>query len=383
MLAELRKDDGSVSLRLGVEVLAIDGLPKPTLDRLARLTPPLLIEADVETLDDVKRVVAIGSPRPHPRVAALRAVSDARYAAALESLALLGRGVEEDVELMTARLRAYVGVARVAEAEADFIAICNHPGSDAEAMTKAFEALPAASTATCGRVLAARIVARAADDPKLSCRRLLRQVPLEHWPADALAGGIDEALAVGGADQFDLDDARKMLAVARDRTPTDARLEGASARLEQLAAKLAERGRRQAAKLLAERPDFAAVEALFGVELPIHLSAAWKAHYEGKTVGFGFVEARKGRLTELTELARRLEKDLPPELREAHGSLPHQLFPFAVGEHDEEYFALDLARPSDGDFAVLVVFLGRGGEGWVAYPSSAAWIAGDGITRYD
>jgi hypothetical protein len=374
VLAELRHD-GGLRLVLGNEVLAMDSLPQRTLDRLARLKPPLLVEADVEGT----RVVAIGSMRPHPRVAALRAVADARFDAALESLAILGDDI--DLELLHARLCAFVGVGRVADAESDFAKICAHPHAVAEAMARAFAALPAVSTDRCGPRLAARIVEVASGDPQASYGRLLRGVPLEHWPTDALFRGIDEELS-SGPDRFDLHDAAKLLAAARDRAPSDARLEVTRARIEAATKELADRDHATAAKLLAERPDFAEVEALFGVALPPHLRKAWEAHYEGRTVGFGFFEVLDGKLAKLTTLARALERDLPDELRTPSGPQPHRLLPFAVGEHENEYFALDLAAPTTtGDFAVLVHFLG-GGEGWVAYPSSAAWIAADGITRH-
>jgi hypothetical protein len=376
VLAELRHD-GGLRLVLRDEVLAIDALPQRTLDRLARLKPPLLVEADVEGT----RVVGIGSMRPHPRVAALRAVADTRHDDALESLAILGDGIEDDLELLHARLRAFVGVGRVADAESDFAKICAHPHADAEAMARAFEALPAVSTDRCGARLATRIVEVASSDPEPSYGRLLRGVPLAHWPTDALFRGIDEELS-SQPDQFDLDDAAKLLAAASDRAPSDARLEPARARIEAATRKLADREHAAAAKLLAARPDFAEVEALFGVALPPHLRSAWEAHYEGRTVGFGFFEVLGGKLAKLTALARALERDLAEELRGPTGPQPHRLLPFAVGEHENEYFALDLAAPTTtGDFAVLVLFLG-GAEGWVAYPSSAAWIAADGITRH-
>jgi hypothetical protein len=154
----------------------------------------------------------------------------------------------------------------------------------------------------------------------------------------------------------------------------------AVARAQQLATLRAagvERATRRAAALRAARPNFSDVETLFSAKLPAHLRTAWERHYDGATVGFGFIEARRGALDELEELAEVLGRCFEPV--DALG-LPYRLFPFGMGEQDDEFIALDLARPTRAgdDYAVVVAGLERG-LGWVTHPSSFAWLEDDGV----
>lgn len=131
---------------------------------------------------------------------------------------------------------------------------------------------------------------------------------------------------------------------------------------------------RAAAKLLASRPDFDHVEKLFACKLPPHLREAWHAHYEGSTVGFGFIAADKDKLNKLVSLARKLEETLEDAAR------GHQLLPFAIGEHDGDYYALDLSQPTGDDFSVRVFFNKGDGGSELVFPNSAAWLEADGIS---
>lgn len=54
---------------------------------------------------------------------------------------------------------------------------------------------------------------------------------------------------------------------------------------------------------------------------------------------------------------------------------------FAIGEHDGDYFALDLARPSSSDFVVRGVFNNGTSGNVLAYETSEAWLAA-GKPRY-
>jgi hypothetical protein len=207
VLATLQREDGRPTLRLGHEVLSVAGLPAERLAWLARLSAPLLVEADVVTVGDERRVTALGAVRPHPRVAALRAVGDLRYAVALEELAVLGDGVEADLELLAARIRAYAGLGRMPEAEADVDRLCTHPATTAAAVSSACEALPRDLPVSCRGRAGARNASLAADDATASLRLLLLRVPMGDWLLGALLRAIDEALTAQPVDRCSLDDA--------------------------------------------------------------------------------------------------------------------------------------------------------------------------------
>ncbi len=82
---------------------------------------------------------------------------------------------------------------------------------------------------------------------------------------------------------------------------------------------------------------------------------------------------KQERLEDLEKLAAKLLRDLDPSMpRRAD-----QLLPFA-NDGEERSFVLDLSRPVAGDFAVLVICEGSGGESWENSPSTAAWLADDG-----
>src|SRR5690606_2745129 len=132
-----------------------------------------------------------------------------------------------------------------------------------------------------------------------------------------------ERLAQKRVERSHLDEARAYLEAARSHAPGDPRLADVAANIDAAAAKVAAREKKAAAKLRASRPDFGEVEALFGVTLPRHLREAWEAHYEGRTVGFGFIAVTKDQLAKLTKLAGDLQRALPPELERSAGALPH------------------------------------------------------------
>jgi hypothetical protein len=383
VLASIEKHEGHVELWLGKSRLSIDKLPPDRVEWLSRLSVPLMVEADVETLGDQKRVVALGSVRPHPRLAALRAVADVRHADALQALALLGDAVDDDIELLSAQMRAYFGLSRNTEGEEAFRKVCSHPKAKPSDITEAFEKVPAASVASCTPIFVKRIELLADADAALSCRKIVASAP-EQWSPELLLRAFAEVLPGGAGERWDLEDARKILAAVHAITPSNVRVAEAQRRIEETEAKLKAKEKKQAEALLAARPNFDDVEALFSVKLPSHLRKAWEQHYEGNTVGFGFIEAKKGKLFKLVDLSKRLAKDLTDDVRPLPDGIvhAHRLLPFGIGEHDDEFSALDLARPTeDGDYAVVVVFKGRG-EGWVTYPSSAAWLESDGLTRY-
>lgn len=379
VLASIEKREGHVELFVGKRRLSIDRLSADQVEWLSRLSVPLMVEADLETVGDEKRVVALGSVRPHPRVAALRAVADVRHADALQALALLGDAVDEDLELLSARMRACFGLNRNTDGEETFGKICRHPSAKPSDIIKAFEVLPAASAGSCAPIFVKRLEALADAEPALSFRNIVSRSP-EQWSPGILFRAFAEILPGRAIERWDLDEARKILAAVHV-LKSDPRVAEASRQIEEAEEKLAAKEKKQAKALLAARPNFDEVEVLFSTKLPVHLRRAWEQHYEGNTVGFGFIEAKKGKVHKLVDLSKRLERDLVDDVRPVRDGGAQRLLPFGIGEHDDEYAALDLTRPTDdGDYAVVVVFKGRG-EGWVTHPSSAAWIEGNGVTR--
>ncbi len=378
-VASIEKRDGHVALFIGRQQLRLDHLPAERIEWLSRLSTPLLVEVDLQGPD----VVALGKVLPHPRVAALRAASDSRFAAVLEALGELdNETIEHDLALLGARMRAHFGLAHAASGEADFALYCRHSAATAHDLAEAFRRVPQTSHPACVPDLVRRIESM---DVEL-LRPIVVTVGHAPWSAETLLRTAEE-LANERSSGL-LDEAEELVEAARGRGDDHARMNAILARVEKSREWLAKRAKQQAAKLLASRPRFEDVDALFGIELPAALRAAWERHYEGDTVGFGFIEAQTGKLEKLTKLSIRLQKDLEKAERldgNAAGikleELPFRLLPFGTGEHGDEYFALDLARPTrDGDFAVVVVFERRG-EAWQTHPSSAEWLAGDGVTR--
>lgn len=378
-IASIEKREGQAALFLGREQLSLERLPADALERLSRLSTPLLIEVSLEG----SQVVALGKVLPHPRVAALRAAADSRFGAALEALGELGDVVDDDLELLGARMRARFGVGQLAGGEADFVAYCQHSAATPHDLHEAFRRVPQASHAACVPALVRSIEAM---DVEL-LRPFVITVGNGPWSAETLLRTAEELASERGSGL--LDEAEVLVEAARSRGGDHARANAILVRVANSREWLANRKKQQAAKLLASRPRFDDVEPLFGIKLPAALRAAWERHYEGDTVGFGFIEVKKGKLDKLTTLSTKLLKDLTkaealdgqPALVLPEG-LPFRLLPFGVGEHEDEHFALDLCRPSgDGDFAVVVVFARRG-EAWVNQPTSAAWLAEGGVTHY-
>jgi hypothetical protein len=381
VLASVERVDGAVALLHGALRLGLERLPPERTTWLSGLSTPILVEAEVQESGGAWLALSLGGVKPHPRVAALRAVQDQRWRTALELLAPLGERVAADPALLAARLRAHSGLDLVPEANADFAALCAHPAATAVEVAQAFRTLTALARPGAIAGLVAWVEAAAARDPALACRPLFDAAPEARWSAPLVARVVVELLA-SKPDGRALAEAAALLSAAEATGPHSAL---ASAR-EQLAAAQAAQAKneaRQAKALLASRPDFDEVEALFACKLPPALRTAWGRHYEGQTVGFGFIAVKKGAVGKLATLSEKLERALGDDVRAAPTGMPHRLLPFAVGEHDDEYSALDLSRPDGaGDYAVVVAFHGRG-EGWVTYPSSAAWLAADGITRHE
>ena len=92
------------------------------------------------------------------------------------------------------------------------------------------------------------------------------------------------------------------------------------------------------------RPDFDALEAAFDVRLPRHFRAAWLRWYEEDTV-VRFIVAER------SEIAQAIDFISEEHAEELHG---RRILPFAEGPNDADYFVLDLSRPSNGDFPVLL-----------------------------
>jgi hypothetical protein len=262
---------------------------------------------------------------------------------------------------------------------------CRHPAATPHDLEAAFRAVPQASRAACAPPLVARI--ESGEAPML--RPFIVSVGADAWSPETLLRGAEQALTGRSPEEWELAEVEDLLEQARGRSEDQARLNAIVALVASCRKKLADRAKKQAAQLLAARPDFDEIEKLFAVRLPTALRAAWGRHYEGNTLGHGFVEAKKGKLDKLTTLATKLLKDLARAeqldgkvARDVPEAMPFRLLPFAVGEHEDEYFALDLSQPTgDGDFAVVVVYEKRR-EGWHNNPTSVAWLAEPGVTHH-
>jgi hypothetical protein len=367
VLAEVRRPAADTELWFAGQRLKLDRLSTAQHASLSSVPTTLVIEADV----DGQAVIGLGDTRAHPRTAALRAVADLRFHHAREQFELLGDAVESDIELLSARMTMKQRTGR-GDLEADFRKLLGLPGLTLEQAQLAYEQVGGQRDACAPAFVA--FAERLATFPPLSLDRLLGSLAPAHWGTRLPQLAFAERLADG--DETDLEQAAQYLAALRG-TP---QFEAATAQLALARQKLVEREEKRARALLASRPDFAEVEKLFGRPLPAVLREAWFAHYEGDSVGFGFIEVKKGKLDKLTTLAKKLERSLEDDERKELS--PHQLLPFARGEHDGDYFALDLARPTGDDFAVRGVFNNGTGGNVLAYETSRAWLEADGAPVY-
>jgi hypothetical protein len=375
VVAELRRRDGEVELAIGRSVIDIGSLGAESREWLAKRSPPLLIEVLVERRAGALVAIGLGAPHPHPRVAALRAVADQRYGDALEALAVIESIVDDDPELLAARVIARART-RTTEAVADLLRLCELADATPEQLRSAHAAIPQASSEEASVGLVSRITAdlARASQPRNALLRALGGVPRERWSVPALLAGIEEALGARAVEE-----AAQLLAVARSRSSEPA-VAAAAERIEAARKKALAAEQRRIAKLRAGRPDIGEIESLFGTTLPSALRDAWSAAYDGRAneaLGATFLDTPRARLPLLRTLATKLERAVAADLaRNDRGSPMPRLLPFARGEHDDEYFALDLE--SGG---VWVAFLGRG-EGWRVYDGVDEWLAAGGATRY-
>lgn len=384
LLAEIRAVAGAVELWVGQRRLLLEKLPKEARDALRRLPTTVMVEVDVEERDGKLLALHVGSVRPHPRVAALRAVQDERFGDALEHLDSLGEAVEVDRELLQARLRCHGRLGRQKAAEADFRRLLGLPDGTLEQALDAFNALWAGEIQErCASDLATFAEGAIARDGADLLPQLLACLPRPAWGARLPLAALRTTLAARDLGESELSAANDWLEAARTAGAKTSEVDAAQQAIEEARTRLAAKEARAKKARLASRPDFNEVERLFAVRLPPALRRAWETHYEGPTVGFGFIEVKKGKVEKLSALAKKLERALEDEARRPAPGRPRQLLPFAVGEHEDDYFALDLACPAGADdFAVRGVFgEGLGGE-VLAYPSSEAWLAADGEPRY-
>lgn len=369
VLAEIRREGTETQLWFAGKRLELKKLSREQLASIATLPTTIVIEADVKDLT----VVGLGDTKPHPRTAFLRAVADQRFIHAHEYLEQLGEAVDSDIELLMARMTLHRrrGGAKL---EADFHKLLALRELTLAQAQTAYEEL-SGQRASCAPAFVA-FAERLSQHPPLSLDRLLGAVPQAHWGARLPVLAIAERTTDAPVSESDLEQASRYL-VALEGKPEHAQ---AAAQITEAREKLVEREQKKAKALLASRPNFDEIEQLFGRPLPAALRSAWFAHYEGDTVGFGFIEVKKGKVEKLSTLAKKLERSLEDEERKE--LTPHQLLPFAIGEHDGDYFALDLARPSGSDFAVRGVFNSGTGGNVLAYETSDAWLAADGTPRY-
>lgn len=369
VLADIRREGTETQLWFAGKRLELKKLSPEQLASIATLPTTIVIEADVKDLT----VVGLGDTKPHPRTAALRAVADNRFNHAREYFEQLGEAVDADIELLMARMTLNRRAAG-ANLDADFHKLLALPGLTLDQAQKAYEGI-GGQQASCAPAYVA-FAERLPQHPPLSLDRLLGAVPQAHWGTRLPVLAITERTTDAPVSESDLEQASRYL-VALEGRPEHA---AASAQITEARAKLVEKEKKKAKSLLASRPNFEEIEQLFGRALPAALKKAWFAHYEGDTVGFGFIEVKKGKVDKLSTLARKLERSLEDDERQE--LTPHQLLPFAIGEHDGDYFALDLGRPSGSDFAVRGVFNNGTGGNVLAYETSDAWLAADGRPRY-
>lgn len=365
VLAALTGVGPETGLAIGGRRLSLDRLAPSARESLARLPRSVLIEVAL----DGDAVTALGDVKPHPRVTALRAVQDRRPHLALEAIRELGALVEDDLELRVAEIAALLGAASREQSEAAFLALTTHHALDRTTLERAFLALSndARSVTACSTSFLTRFERLLGAGP-VRCPAL-RLVPFDQWPVTVLSRALDEAMAEkplwsGGVQELG--------PWARRLSTLDPEAgQRAEQILTELIVKLEKAEARQRAKTLASRPDFSALGAL-----PPHLVEAWQRAYADDN-RLGFILVKKDRLDDLAKLAAKLVKDLDPSMpRRAD-----QLLPFA-DDGEERYFVLDLSRPMAGDFPVLVICKGSGGESWENSPSTAAWLADDGALHF-
>lgn len=350
-------------LAIGSTALSLDRLSSTARDSVGRLPKTVLIEVEL----DGDAVVALGDVLPHPRVAALRAVQDARPHDALAAIAELGPLVEDDLEVRVAEISALLRGGFRERSEAAFVALTSHGALDRKTLELAFVALShdARSVTACTeRFLAC--FERLLGDEVVVCPAL-RLVPFERWPTAVLARALDEGLNEKALSTLDVEHlepwARRLAGLDAERGRR------AQERLDALHVKLQKAEARRRAKTLAARPDFTTLPSL-----PEPLRVAWHRAYEDDNrLCFLLVK----HFDELAKLSARLVEDLEPSMpRRAE-----ELLPFAH-DMDERYFVLDLSRPTDGDFPVLVICKDSGGDAWENSPSSAAWLADGGALHF-
>ncbi len=359
VLAQLTAAGG---LAIGSRVLSLDRLSSTARDTVGRLPKTVLLEVEL----DGDSVVSLGDVKPHPRVTALRAVRDNKPHLTLEAIQELGALVEDDLELRVAEVAALLRAGRRAQAETAFVALTTHRALDRKTLEQAFLALEhdAQSVSACSAQFLSCFERLAGDEPVRGAA--LRLIPFEQWSSTLLARAITEGTKEKPLWSGTL---AELMPLARRLATLDAEAgRAAEAALAALQVKLEKAEARQRAKTIASRPDFTSLK------LPAPLADAWRRAYEDDN-RFWFLLVKK--LDELKKLATKLVNDLDPSMpRRAE-----ELLPFA---HDGEdrYFVLDLSRPADGDFPVLVICKDSDGESWENSPSSAAWLAEDGKLKF-
>jgi hypothetical protein len=114
----------------------------------------------------------------------------------------------------------------------------------------------------------------------------------------------------------------------------------------------------------ADRADLDDIERMFGVHIPTALRAAWQRAFVEPTL-FRFIGGDRKTFSEAVEFI----------MHDHHESLASRLIlPFA--EDDEsDYYVLDLSRPSNGDFPVMLARHDDQDSPHEIATSSAEWLA--------
>lgn len=369
VLAQLTGAGPDTGLAIGSRTFSLARLAATARESLARLPRTILIEVELDGDD----VVALGDVKPHPRTAALRAVGDGRPQGALEAIASLGALVEDDLELRVAEVAALALARRLDDAATAFERLAGKSTVDAKTLEAAFRALAIDATliARCADAFLTGLERVSPEGPVLS--HALRQVDVARWPASVVERALREVLATPKLSLNEVDELEPWLVALASRDAASALTWRATVDAKRTT--LAADDERRRARVLASRPDFAEVEAAFGVTLPPALRAAWHGAYAGGPTALDFILVKKGKLDELSKLA----KTLSSAMRAVLARTPAQLLPFAHAA-DDRFFALDLAEPSAADFPVLVVSRHRGDDLEHGFPSSAAWLASQRIS---
>lgn len=170
LLASIEGQKGAPDVRYGRRQVATERLTASEREKLAGLYPPVCIEVEAVEEGPTLFAVRLGDVRPHPRVAATRAIADQRYKAALDALSELGGAVTEDVELLSTRMLARFGLGHLAEGEADLRALCAMAELTATALLNAYSAVQRIASVGDAKVVATRLESGSNARSRCGCR---------------------------------------------------------------------------------------------------------------------------------------------------------------------------------------------------------------------